>query len=73
MSLTRLRSLDPIDRALVAVAVLIDGSDASLYLDGDADRSQQLKEAVAELCSLEIDGRLAFVGTVLRLALEEAD
>jgi hypothetical protein len=71
MSLTHLRALDPIDRALVAVAVLIDGSDASLYLDGDADRSQELKQAVEELCRLEIDGRLAFVGTVLRLALEE--
>jgi hypothetical protein len=73
MSLTHLRALDPIDRALVAVAVLIDGSDASLYLDGDVERSQDLKNAVEELCRLEIDGRLAFVGTVLRLALKEVE
>ena len=73
MSLTHLRALDPIDRALVAVAVLIDGSDASLYLDGDPERSEALKQAVEELCRLEIDGRLAFVGTILRLALQEVD
>ncbi len=73
MSLTTFRSLGARDRALVAVAVLIDGNDGSMYLDFDAERSEELKRAVGELCALEVDARLAFVGTVLRLALEEGE
>lgn len=73
MSLATWRSLSPRDRALVAVAVLVDGSDSKLYLDCDADRAEQLKKAAEELCSLEVDARVAFVGTVLRLALEEGE
>jgi hypothetical protein len=58
---------------LVAVAVLVDGSDSKLYLECDAERAEQLKRAADELCSLEVDARVAFVGTVLRLALEEGE
>jgi hypothetical protein len=71
MSLATWRSLSPRDRALVAVAVLIDGSDSRLYLGCDAERAQDLQRAADELCNLEVDARVAFVGTVLRLALEE--
>jgi hypothetical protein len=73
MSLTTWRSLPPRERALVAVAVLIDGSDSKIYLECDAERSELLKSAAEELCALEVDARLAFVGTVLRLALEEGE
>lgn len=73
MSLTTFRSLSARDRALVAVAVLIDGNDGSMYLDFDVEKSEELKRAVGELCALEVDARVAFVGTVLRLALEEGE
>ena len=73
MSLSHFRALSPKERALVAVAVLIDGSDSSMYLESDSENAEQLKLAADELCSLEIDARVAFVGTVLRLALEEGE
>jgi hypothetical protein len=65
--------LSPKDRALVAVAVLVDGSDSKIYLESDSEKAEQLKLAAEELCQLEIDARVAFVGTVLRLALEESE
>jgi hypothetical protein len=67
------RSLSPRERALVAVAVLVDGNDSKIYLECDADKSEELRRAAEELCSLEVDARLAFVGTALRLALEEGE
>jgi hypothetical protein len=73
MSLSTWRSLDPRDRALVAVAVLIDGNDAATFLECDAEKADQLRRAADELSALEIDARLAFVGTALRLALGEVE
>ena len=73
MSLSTWRSLDPRDRALVAVAVLIDGNDAATFLECDAEKADQLRRAAEELSALEIDARLAFVGTALRLALGEVE
>jgi hypothetical protein len=64
--------LQPYERARVAMAVLLDGGEAPLYLLNDAVRGQQLREAADELLSMELDIRFPFVGTMLRLALEEA-
>lgn len=60
------------DRARVAVAVLLDGADAPLYLLNDAVRGDELRQAAEELLAMELDIRFPFVGTMLRLALEEA-
>jgi hypothetical protein len=73
MSLSTWRSLAPRDRALVAVAVLIDGSDAATFLECDAENADELRRAAEELSALEVDARLAFVGTALRLALGEVE
>jgi len=73
MSLVNWRSLSARDRALVAVSVLVDGSDSKIYLGYDAEYADELKLAADELCRLEVDARVAFVGTVLRLALEEGE
>jgi len=73
MSLSTWRSLSARDRALVAVAVLVDGNDSQRYLGYDGEKGEQLKRAAEELCSLEVDARVAFVGTALRLALEEGE
>lgn len=64
--------LQPYERARVAVSVLLDGADAPLYLLNDGIRGQQLREAADELLSMELDVRFPFIGTMLRLALEEA-
>jgi hypothetical protein len=64
--------LEPYDRARVAIAVLLDGGEAPLYLLNDADRGGELREAAEELLAMELDIRFPFVGTMLRLALEEA-
>lgn len=71
MSLSTFRSLDANDRALVAIAVLIDGNEAGQYLEGSGEQALRLKAAADELCGLEVDVRLVFAGTALRLALEE--
>ena len=65
------RALSASERALVAIAVLIDGADAATYLEFDEAIGSKLKAAALELSRLELDARLPFVGTVLRIALEE--
>jgi hypothetical protein len=71
MSNRMFRSLTASERALVAVAVLIDGNDAGVYLEYDEQRGPQLKAAAQELARIELDTRLPYVGTMLRMALDE--
>ncbi len=59
------------DRARVAIAVLLDGGDAPFYLMNDEARGAQLRSAADELLAMELDVRFPYVGTMLRLALEE--
>jgi hypothetical protein len=59
------------ERARVAIAVLLDGSDAPFYLMNDAERGPQLRAAADELLAMELDVRFPYVGTMLRLALEQ--
>jgi hypothetical protein len=56
---------------LVAVAILIDGNDAAVYLGFDEQRGEALKAAARELAAIDFDVRLPFVGTLLRMSLEE--
>lgn len=71
MDLQRFRVLSPAARALVAVAVLLDGREAGLYLENDAQQGASLKKAADDLAALEVDLRMAYIGTMLRAALEE--
>jgi hypothetical protein len=64
--------LDAPDRVKVALAVLLDGGDAPFYLAIDAKRGADLRRAAEELLSMELDIRFPYVGTMLRLALEDA-
>jgi hypothetical protein len=64
--------LAPRDRAIVALAVLLDGGDATEYVQIDKTRGAELRAAAEELLSMELDVRLPYAGTMLRLALEEA-
>ena len=72
MSGHRFRALSAEDRALVAVAVLLDGVDAAQYLEIDSRNGTALQRAASDLASLALDVRVPYVGTLLRLALGEA-
>ncbi len=71
MDLQRLRSLGAFDRALVCVAVLLDGRDATTYVENDATRGTALKRAAEDLASIEMDLRMSYAASVLRKSLEE--
>lgn len=61
------------DRARVAIAVLLDGGDAAFYLMSDETNGRDLRLAADELLAMELDVRFPYVGTMLRLALEEGE
>lgn len=67
----RFRSLRPEQRALVAVAVLLDGREAGMYLENDAVNGEGLKRAALDLAGVAPELRMPLVGTLLRDALEE--
>ena len=66
-----LRSLNPRQQALVAIAVLLDGVEAGNYLETDAEDGARLKEAADELSGEKAELRMPFAGTLLRIALEK--
>ena len=71
MDMQRFRSLSPRNRALVAIAVLLDGHEAGVYLEFDAVHGAGLQRAAQELASQKPEVRMPLVGTLLRTALEE--
>ena len=71
MDSERFRALSPSDRALVAIAVLLDGREASSYLEIDAKNGLLLKNAASDIASLNPELRMPFTGTHLRAALQE--
>lgn len=71
IQLERLRKLPPTQRALVAIAVLLDGREASTYLEQDAHSGGELGEIAAMVAELGGDLRIPLLGTELRDALEE--
>lgn len=73
MDLHRVRSLPARSKALVALAVLLDGRDASTYLERDANNGGNLARAANDLASLPTDLRMPLAGTLLRSALEELE
>ena len=64
-------TLSPRDRAFVAIAVLLDGSDAPDYVAIAAANGSTLRAAAEELLALDLDVRVPYAGTMLRFALEE--
>lgn len=73
MDARRFRALAPRQRALVALAVLLDGHEAPVYLANDAVNGDGLKRAAMELAGQEPDLRMPFMGSVLRIAIEELE
>lgn len=71
MDAQRFRSLNSWDRALVAIAVLLDGREAGAYLESDSVNGTGLRRAALDLAAIEPELRMPFVGTLLRSALRE--
>ena len=71
MDARRFRSLAARQRALVAIAVLLDGREAAVFLESDVAHGEDLKEAALMLAELEPDLRMPYIGTMLRGALTE--
>lgn len=69
--LQRFESLSARERAVVAVAVLLDGHDAIDMLSSDKDRKGALSRSAKELAELSPELRLPLLGTLLREALAE--
>jgi len=69
----KFRALSPRQRALVAVAVLMDGRESALYFKNDSVNSTGLERAAVELAGLDPEMRMPYVGTQLRIALEELE
>ena len=73
MDTHKYRSLAAHERALVAVAVLLDGREASVYLENDVQYGTALKRASADLAAMEPELRMPYVGTLLRAALQDLE
>ena len=73
MDARKFRVLSAQQRALVAMAVLLDGREAAVYLKNDAVNGAGLHRAALDLASQSPDLRVPFVGTMLRIALAEME
>ena len=69
--ISRFRALSVKEKAVVAVAVLLDGHDAADYLASDEERQTALCRAAKDLAQLSPDLRMPLLGSLLRKALEE--
>ena len=63
--------LSPKQRAIVAIAVLLDGREAAVYLKNDAVNGETLQKAALDLAGQAPDLRMVFFGSALRKALSE--
>ena len=73
MSIVRFKGLSAEKRALVAMAVLLDGREAITYLGYDALLENALQKAAEEIASLEPELRMPLAGTFLRQAISELE
>lgn len=73
MDVQRLRALSARQRALVCVAVLLDGREAEIYLENDAVNGAGLAKAALDLAVQPPELRMPLLGTILRMALEEQE
>ncbi|MCB0338813.1 MAG: hypothetical protein KDD53_04375 [Bdellovibrionales bacterium] len=71
MDTQKFRALSARDRALVAIAVLLDGHEAEHYLSNDSEKGVALSRAAQDLSSQSPELRMPFLGTMLRTAIEE--
>ena len=73
MSGKSFRGLLSNQRALVAIATLLDGNEASSILSQDAEAGEKYRQAAEELTRIELESRLQFIGTLYREALADME
>ena len=73
MDAKRFRALSSYQRALVGVAVLLDGHEAGVYLENDALAGAGLSKAAEELASQPPELRMPYIGSLLRAALMDIE
>lgn len=66
-----IHELPPEQRALVSIAILLDGFDAGVFLDNDVQYQSLLKDVAEELSKEDPASKIPYVGTILRNALKE--
>lgn len=71
MDTHRFQALSAKHRALVAMAVLLDGHEAAVYLENDAESGEALQKAAHDLASMAPELRMPLLGTLLRAAVAE--
>ncbi len=69
--LERFRKLPPAQRAMVAIAVLLDGRESQTFLEQDAHLGEELGEVAQIIAVLPASTRIPLLGTELRQALGE--
>ena len=69
----KFRALNAKQKALVAIAVLLDGHEAAIYLENDMQNGELLSRAAGDLSELPPDLRVPLLGTQLRRAIEAID
>jgi hypothetical protein len=69
MSLSKFHELPTRLQCLVAVAVLLDGVDASIFLINDSQHGKALSMAAEDLSDMDPELRMPYVGTLLRESL----
>lgn len=69
MDISRFRVMSAKNRALVALGLLMDGSNAAYVLSHDLSLGEHYQKVCEELNSLEAELRLPLLGTLLRQAL----
>jgi hypothetical protein len=73
MDAKRFRALSAHQRALVAVAVLLDGIESGEYLETDAVNGQGMKRAAVDLAGQHPELRMPYLASMLRAAMAELD
>lgn len=73
MDAQRFRALTAYHRALVGIAVLLDGHEARVYLENDSLAGAGLSKSAEELASQPPELRMPFIGSMLRGALVELE
>ncbi len=73
MSAKLFRGLPAHQRAIVAIAALLDGNEAGSVLSRDANFGEAFRQAAEELTRIELESRLQFIGTLYREALADME
>ncbi len=69
----KIKHFPPEQRALITVAVLMDGREAQNYLENDKYHGKEFADAASELAAIVADIRTPLAGSLLRDALKELE